>query len=57
MTPIKHENEDQTLSSTKTLHFLLQCNGNYWGPSRNGIIHMDIMDTVFHSGDAWDTMP
>ena len=22
-----------------------------------GIMHSDVMDTVFHSGDAWDSMP
>ena len=22
-----------------------------------GIMHLDVMDTVFHSGDAWDSMP
>ena len=21
-----------------------------------GIMHSDVMDTVFHSGDAWDSM-
>ena len=33
--PLNAKNEDQTLSSTKTLHFPIQCNGNYRGPSRN----------------------
>ena len=22
-----------------------------------GIMHSDVMDTVFHSGDVWDSMP
>ena len=22
-----------------------------------GIMHLDVVDTVFHSGDAWDSMP
>ena len=22
-----------------------------------GIMHSDVMDTVFHSGDAWGSMP
>ena len=22
-----------------------------------GIMHLDVTDTVFHSGDAWDSMP
>ena len=22
-----------------------------------GIMYLDVMDTVFHSGDAWDSMP
>ena len=22
-----------------------------------GIMHSDVIDTVFHSGDAWDSMP
>ena len=22
-----------------------------------GIMHSDVMDTVFHSGNAWDSMP
>ena len=24
---------------------------------RMGIMHLDVMDNVYHSGDAWDSMP
>ena len=33
--PLNAKNEDQTLRSSKTLQFPIQCNGNYRGPSRS----------------------
>ena len=24
-----------------------------WVRQRMGIVHLDVMDTIFHSGDAW----
>ena len=38
------------------MHFPIQCNGNYSVRQGMGIMHSDVMDTVFHSGDAWDSM-
>ena len=37
--------------------FPKQHNGKFWVHQRMGIMHSDVMDTVFHSGDAWDSMP
>ena len=43
----------------KTLHFPIQCNGNLTTGVHQGmgIMHSDVMDTVFQGGDAWDSMP
>ena len=30
---------------------------NYMGPSRNDYNAFGVMDAVFHSGDAWESMP
>ena len=43
--------------STKTLLFHIQCNGNYRVPQGMIIMHSGVIDTVFHSGDAWHPMP
>ena len=56
--PIKRENAlIKLLGSTKTLYFPIQCNGNYRGPWRNDYNAFGVVDTVFHSGEAWDSMP
>ena len=44
---LSRKNEDQPI----------QYNGNYWCRQGMGIMHLDVLDPFFHSGDAWDSMP
>ena len=46
-----------TLGITKTFHFPLQCNGNLRVRQGMILLHSGVMDTVFHTSDAWDSMP
>ena len=45
------------LLSGKQCIFLYNTMGTTGVRQGMGIMHLDVMDTVFHSGDSWDSMP
>ena len=56
--PLNAKNEDQTFKVSPKLYIFLYNAMETTGVHQGMIImHSGVMDTVFHSGDAWDCMP
>ena len=55
--PIKQKRSNFKVRAPKLCIFLYNAMETTGVNQGMGILHSDVMDTVFHSGDAWDSMP
>ena len=56
--PLNSTNEDQPLRWYQNFAFFLYNTILTTGIRQGmGILHSDVMDSLFHSGDAWDSLP
>ena len=52
--PIKHQNFMVAPTLCIFLYYTMETSGVRQGTGR---MHTDVMDTAFHSGDVWNSMP